>query len=53
MKKCLSEALQEFREDVYQVVMSLVSMKVFTERKVRELQVKKLDTFHVVVMKLR
>ena len=52
MKEYIKEAVQEFRNDISQVVMSPVSRCMLTVVKVRKLQFKRLDTFHYDVMKL-
>ena len=52
MKYYITESVQEFGDDVSQVMTSLVARWLFTVVKVRELQGKRLNTFHSVVMKL-
>ena len=46
------EEVQEFREDIYQLVTSPTERWLFKVGKFRELKVNMLETFHSVVMKL-
>ena len=52
MKEYITESVQEFGEDFYRLVTSPAAGWIFTVGKVRELQGKRLDTIHSVVMKL-
>ena len=52
MKEYIIEAVQDFGGYVLQVVNPPSSRWLFTVGKVRELQGKRLDTFHSVVMKI-
>ena len=52
IKEYISEAVQEFGEDLYQVATQPSARWMCTLGKVREIQGKRLDTFHFVMMKL-